>query len=640
MSGPEWTHEPDPNRVEPRPLSPEDAYGARSVPPFQAQVQAPEPAMTPDHPDSDPDETDPAESPAPARKWFGFSLPSLKLPKLSSLLGSERHEVLPDPPRASAPDQPEPEPAGATPRKVPAIRFPWLSHKLEARVGIAALLSFAFLVTAFVVKKGWAGRAVTVSIPAVSNDKAGASGGKDRILAAGPKPSELPKPDPEPTPPVPNLPLPTGEGTRPAPRTAPAESPPPRDRLANDPQPAEPASPPSAEAEALPPASLANNDPPPTMPSGSPATPADPPGTKPIEVPSGPSDPIALPGDPTTTPSPSPAPESTAPGLPEIPAAPKPPEPGPATPLSPEPSTVLPPIEPMPGGRSDPPPAPATPAPATPAMEPPPSPAPAPAPKVEPSAPVRAAKAPTLESVPTASPGALAAESPATLGAGWVVIPSGGKRIPGNGASSPAEPEPTASPIRDGPRPREDASGDQFEPVVHRVQPGENFWTISRTFYRSGRYYKALHAANARQVPRIDGLEVGTVLRIPPPEELDRSLILPATGRPQVADESTGSKVTRTSRRDDSAGDIELALPSRPPVARPDPELADEPRRPTYTVKPHDTLRSIARQTLNDSTRDREILGLNRDAIDDPKDLAPGTTLILPADAVIGRRPR
>ena len=88
--------------------------------------------------------------------------------------------------------------------------------------------------------------------------------------------------------------------------------------------------------------------------------------------------------------------------------------------------------------------------------------------------------------------------------------------------------------------------------------------------------------------------------------------------------------------------EAEPALPVRSQRRRPDPvpEPADEPRRPTYKVKPHETLRSIARDTLNDSTRDREILSLNRDIIDDPTSLSPGTVLTLPEDAVIGRRAR
>ena len=73
-------------------------------------------------------------------------------------------------------------------------------------------------------------------------------------------------------------------------------------------------------------------------------------------------------------------------------------------------------------------------------------------------------------------------------------------------------------------------------------------------------------------------------------------------------------------------------------MIRPDPEAVEAPRRPTYKVKAHETLRSIARDTLGDPHRYREILELNRDAIDDPNRLAAGTSLTLPEDAVVRDR--
>ena len=65
---------------------------------------------------------------------------------------------------------------------------------------------------------------------------------------------------------------------------------------------------------------------------------------------------------------------------------------------------------------------------------------------------------------------------------------------------------------------------------------------------------------------------------------------------------------------------------------------AEEPVQPTYRVRPHDTLRSIARDTLGESRRYREILELNRDLIDDPAHLTPGQVLTLPEDATVGRQ--
>jgi nucleoid-associated protein YgaU len=641
MSGPLWTPEPDADRSEPRPLSPDPA---QAFDPSQAQAQPTEPAVTRPHAQADHDATDPDEAPrpAPTRKRPAFKFPSLKFIKLPSL-GSERHEMMPEVPRTD-PGQPAEPPA----RKKPVAKFPLLGLKRETRVGIAALLSFVVLVAALVVKKGWVGKAVPLAINANTGEKSDPPAEKDK------KPDE---PKKEPKPPEPDPPLAKDEEPKPAPQAAPADRPTPDPKLAGD------------SGTNVPPSSAPTSPTKETEPPGLPPTPTPTPTAeaRPLEPPGG--DSPLLPGDSPATPETAPvattppAPPSTA-GLPEAPPLPST---GPGAPTGTEATEAPPALGPMPVTQAEPPPAPEPPplskveTPPIPKVEPSPIPKvetppipkvePSPMPKAEATAPVRAEKTPTLDPVPTPVPGppaalaepvaarasTTAAATASALGAGWVVIKSGGKRIPGAGAGPSAEP----STIADGPRSREDATAvDQVEPVLHRVMPGENFYTISQTYYRSGRYYKALHAANGRQVPKIDELYVGTVLRIPPPEALDRSLILPASGRLKVADEPTGSKVTRTSRRDDPAAEVELALPTRRRRARPDPEVADEPQRPTYKVKPHETLRSIARDTLGDSTRDREILGLNRDIIDDPTALSPGTVLTLPEDAVIGRRAR
>ncbi len=68
-------------------------------------------------------------------------------------------------------------------------------------------------------------------------------------------------------------------------------------------------------------------------------------------------------------------------------------------------------------------------------------------------------------------------------------------------------------------------------------------------------------------------------------------------------------------------------------VARPRSTGSAPPRRPAYKVRPYDTLRSIARDTLGDSRRADEILDLNREIIDDPAQLVVGQLLELPEDA-------
>jgi nucleoid-associated protein YgaU len=205
-------------------------------------------------------------------------------------------------------------------------------------------------------------------------------------------------------------------------------------------------------------------------------------------------------------------------------------------------------------------------------------------------------------------------------------------------------------------------AGDFVEPVPHVVRSGENFWTIARLYYGSGRFYKALWKANSEQVPAPEKLRVGQTIRIPPPESLERSLILPPRTTP-APDATSSTPVHRTSRPvlDDARSgnaaarpsEVELALPVADPFhgdERPDRRTAgdlvpargasDRRRAPVYRVRPHETLRSIARDTLGDSRRAGELLELNRDVIDDPNHPTPGQVIDLPADARLARRAR
>lgn len=64
-------------------------------------------------------------------------------------------------------------------------------------------------------------------------------------------------------------------------------------------------------------------------------------------------------------------------------------------------------------------------------------------------------------------------------------------------------------------------------PYVHTVREGEDFWTVSLLYYRSGQYCKALWAANKTAVPNFDHLAVGEKINIPRIEQLDPALIEP-----------------------------------------------------------------------------------------------------------------
>jgi hypothetical protein len=231
-------------------------------------------------------------------------------------------------------------------------------------------------------------------------------------------------------------------------------------------------------------------------------------------------------------------------------------------------------------------------------------------------------------------------------------------------------------------------SPDKVETVLHKVERNENFWTIARLYYPSGRYYRALWKYNSAKVPVIDELHVNTILKIPPPEDLDPDYIDPPGKRtprlgakdPSLAardDKATGRRASQTEGvpvRRSSRSDPELNLPVSDPFTEqasdrgfssrgggrtggpsravndddsPDRDNAsdNEPEvrsrstvsRPIYKVRRYDTLRTIARDTLGDSRRADEVLELNRDIIDDPGHLIVGQILELPEDARVVR---
>jgi general secretion pathway protein D len=173
----------------------------------------------------------------------------------------------------------------------------------------------------------------------------------------------------------------------------------------------------------------------------------------------------------------------------------------------------------------------------------------------------------------------------------------------------------------------------RVEPRRHVVQRGENFWTIARLYYGSGRYYKALWAANRGQIEAPDRLQVGMAVVIPARETLDPGLI-----EPPSAPGSAPSPGHVVSSSPPIASELRLPVNrSADATEVPRPRMA--PDYPVHVVRPHETLRSIASARLSDARRDREILDLNRDTVSESQELVPGQFLLLPPDARPFRTP-
>jgi NodT family efflux transporter outer membrane factor (OMF) lipoprotein len=134
-------------------------------------------------------------------------------------------------------------------------------------------------------------------------------------------------------------------------------------------------------------------------------------------------------------------------------------------------------------------------------------------------------------------------------------------------------------------------------PYTHTVEAGENFWTIAERFYQSGRFYKALWAANRGTIPAIDQLKVGDSLTIPPIDQLDPAQVdkkavppdpmLPAATPVEDAKPDTASDATALPPAlppavpDNQPGPFN---PTAPPPLPPVPGINDNP--PTAPADP------------------------------------------------------
>lgn len=146
------------------------------------------------------------------------------------------------------------------------------------------------------------------------------------------------------------------------------------------------------------------------------------------------------------------------------------------------------------------------------------------------------------------------------------------------------------------------------EPVnedVYQVQSGDNYWTISRRFYGTARFFGALAEYNRHRIQDPEKMRPGMYVLVPDIEILHRRY-----------PELTGGGQSGTSPEDLVAG-----------------FFVDSEGRPAYRVGKGVTLTDIAQQHLGRATRWVEIYRLNKDHIPDVKTLKIGSVLVLPPDA-------
>ncbi|MCZ6691029.1 MAG: LysM peptidoglycan-binding domain-containing protein [Planctomycetota bacterium] len=116
--------------------------------------------------------------------------------------------------------------------------------------------------------------------------------------------------------------------------------------------------------------------------------------------------------------------------------------------------------------------------------------------------------------------------------------------------------------------------------AVRTVRDGESLWTIAKEIYGDGERWRSLYDANRVRISNPDRLVAGT------------RLVLPGAQR------TTRSRSTRSG---------------------------------FYVVRDGDTLYGIARSLLGKGVLWEQLLEENRDRIDDPDRLVPGTRLVIPS---------
>lgn len=139
---------------------------------------------------------------------------------------------------------------------------------------------------------------------------------------------------------------------------------------------------------------------------------------------------------------------------------------------------------------------------------------------------------------------------------------------------------------------------------VYQVQSGDNYWTISRRYYGSARFFSALSEYNKHRIPVPEKMKPGMYVLVPDVEVLHQQY-------PQL----TGGG------------------PRDPAESAPPGFFVDASGQPCYRIGKGDTLSDIAQTHLGRSSRWVQIQAMNQDRLENGKTLKIGQVLRLPADA-------
>lgn len=152
---------------------------------------------------------------------------------------------------------------------------------------------------------------------------------------------------------------------------------------------------------------------------------------------------------------------------------------------------------------------------------------------------------------------------------------------------------------------------------TYNIEPNDNFWTISRKKYGTGRYFMALSQHNLQVIPDPKRMKPGVTINTPSADLLERTY---PTLISKAAPASPAQSVESSSPSNTARGGESGFFVSPDGV-------------PMYRVGKEDTLSDIAQSHLGRSSRWVQVYEMNRDILADGNKLTVGTMLRLPGDA-------
>ena len=152
---------------------------------------------------------------------------------------------------------------------------------------------------------------------------------------------------------------------------------------------------------------------------------------------------------------------------------------------------------------------------------------------------------------------------------------------------------------------------------TYNIEPNDNYWTVSRKKYGTGRYFMALSQHNLHVIPDPKRMKPGVTIETPSAEHLEKDY---PTLIPRAAP-------------DNSSHLSEPSSPIKTTIVGESRFFVSPEGIPMYRIGKEDTLSDIAHSHLGRSSRWVQVYEMNRDVLADGNKLTVGTVLRLPGDA-------